>query len=189
MKHLLICICCILWLVIFPAQIPGQAGEPQTGSPLPRITLNIPEDISQQKYLGLGGNGTFEIPQIRSKVVIIEIFSMYCPHCQKHAPSVNRLYEKIQRSETLRNSIKIIGIGAGNSQFEVDFFRKTYAVPFPLFPDANLSIHDAIGQVRTPYFIALVIKSDGTDRVIYTQLGGFNDPDQFLNTIVSLSGL
>jgi len=83
--------------------------------------------------LGLSGSGSFKIPQIKAKVVIIEIFSMYCPYCQKDAPGVNELYLLIENNADIKNKIKLIGIGAGNSSYEVEVFKKTYTVPSP-FP-------------------------------------------------------
>ncbi len=44
-----------------------------------------------------------------------------------------------------------------------------------------------IGEVRTPYFIAVKIKPDGTHRVIYSKLGGIKDVAKFLDLILGLS--
>jgi len=38
---------------------------------------------------------------------------------------VNELYSAIQKKKDLKDKIKVIGIGAGNTTFEVDFFQKT----------------------------------------------------------------
>ena len=77
----------------------GQNAPPAEGGILPKISLPVPEDEGYRKYLGLKGEGTFLIPQIKAKVVLIEIFSMYCPHCQKDAPVVNDLYSRIMSDE------------------------------------------------------------------------------------------
>jgi thiol-disulfide isomerase/thioredoxin len=135
------------------------------------------------------GKGTFQIPEIKAKVVIIEIFSMYCPYCQREAPEVNKLYRAVEGDPNLRGKIKLIGIGAGNSQFEVGVFRKTYKVPFPLFPDEDFSLHKCFGETRTPYFIAIQIYENGTHKVIYSKLGGIEGAEKFLKQITQLSGL
>lgn len=95
----------------------------------------------------------------------------------------------MQARKDLKNKIKLIGIGSGNSDFEVNFFRKKYEVPFPLFSDEDYSIHKAVGEVRTPYFIGVRLKKDGSSEVFYSKLGGFKSADKFLELMVKLSGL
>jgi thiol-disulfide isomerase/thioredoxin len=162
---------------------------PAEGGPLPVIKLPIPKSPEAKDYLGLKGEGSFTIPQIKAKVVIIEIFSMYCPYCQNEAPRVNELYKAIGSNPDLKSKIKIIGIGAGNTPMEVDVFRKKFQIPFPLFPDLDYSIHKVCGEVRTPYFIGVKINDNGIHEVIYSKLGGLQDANQFLELILKLSGL
>lgn len=95
----------------------------------------------------------------------------------------------MQARKDLKNKIKLIGIGVGNSDFEVNFFRKKYEIPFPLFSDEEYSIHKTLGEVRTPYFIGVRLKSDGSSEVFYSKLGGFKNADKFLELMVKLSGL
>jgi peroxiredoxin len=102
---------------------------------------------------------------------------------------VNELYQAIEKRADLKDKIKLLGIGAGNSAYEVEFFKKKYKVPFPLIPDYDYSVHKALGEVRTPYFIGVKINRDGTDKVVYSKLGGFKDSGQFLATMLNLSGL
>jgi thiol-disulfide isomerase/thioredoxin len=162
---------------------------PSEGDLLPEIVLTAPQNLDQQKYLGLSNESTFTIPQIKASVVIVEIFSMYCPYCQVEAPSLNELYHKIQNNSSLKNRFKLIGIGAGNTTFEVEHFRDTYKIPFPLFPDDDFSIHKKIGNVRTPYFFVVGINKDGTHRVLYSHEGRIKDQDQFINILLQRAGL
>ena len=183
----------VSWVSIFLLLSIGLlfAGitPPEEGGVLPEITLPAPEVPTHQNYLGITKNKkTFRIPEIKAEVVLIEIFSMYCPYCQKDAPVVNELYNKIAQDEKLKNKIKLIGIGAGNSPFEVDFFQKTYGVNFPLFPDAEFSIHKMLGEVRTPYFIGVKIKKDGTYSIFYSKRGAIENASKFLNLILSKAG-
>ena len=164
-------------------------SAPAIGESLPPFELPIPQDERDQSYLGLSGAGQFTIAQIEAKVVIIQIFSMYCPVCQKEASRVNKLYRTIQKRKDLKDKIKIIGIGTGNTAFEVGFFQKKYEVDFPLFSDEDLSIHKILGKLRTPYYIGVKINRDGRDEVFYSRLGQFRDINGFLKRIVELSGL
>lgn len=164
-------------------------NPPPEGGALPDFNLPVSQRQDERQYLGTQPEGYFKIPQIKAQLVIIEIFSMYCPFCQKEAPVVNKLYDLIDGRPELKDKIKIVGIGAGNTPFEVNAFRNLYRIVFPLFPDKDFALHKMLGEVRTPYFIVIKIKPDGTHKVIYSKVGSFGDSRQFLDSIVAKSGL
>jgi peroxiredoxin len=174
-------------MLVFPALAANK--PPEKGEVLPVMNLPTPKNPDERSYLGLSGSGLFKIPQIKAKVVIVEIFSMYCPYCQKDAPGVNELYRLIENNPDIKSKIKLIGIGAGNSSYEVDVFKKTYTVPFPLFPDKDFTIHKACGEVRTPYFMVVKINEDGTHQIVHNQLGGYPGAEPFLELVLKASGL
>ncbi|MFB0522016.1 MAG: hypothetical protein ACETWD_11405 [Desulfatiglandales bacterium] len=78
MKRILVC---LIGVFIPFFLINGYAFPdnplPQKGSRLPEIKLAVPNAPTHRDYLGLSGDGFFKIPDIKAKVVIIEIFSMY----------------------------------------------------------------------------------------------------------------
>jgi len=178
----------LLFLIVCDLN-PATHLPPAKGGVLPPIKLPVPKDPGEKSYLGLSGSGFFRIPQIKAKVVIIEIFSMYCPQCQKIAPGIDELYRLIESNPDLRDKIKLIGIGAGNSRYEVEVFKKTYHTPFPLFPDNEFAIHKVLGDVRSPYFIAIKINKDGTHEVVHSELDSFREAHAFLESILGASGL
>ena len=177
----------LLSILAFPALAANK--PPEKGEGLPGINLPVPKNPDERNYLGLSGSGLFKIPQIKAKVVIVEIFSMYCPYCQKDAPGVNELYRLIENNPDIKNKIKLIGVGAGNSPYEVEVFKKTYDVPFPLFPDKDFEIHKACGEVRTPYYMVVKMNEDGTHQIVHTQLGDYPGAEKFLELILNVSGL
>jgi peroxiredoxin len=177
-----------LVMPVYAATYAG--GPPQAGGHLPDIRIAVASEQGHNSYLGLSpGERSFHIPEIRARVVILEILSMYCPFCQKEAPSVNKLYEAIEQDPKVRGKIKIIGIGAGNTTFEVGLFRKKYSIRFPIYPDPDFSIHKQFGEVGTPYFIAVKINADGSHEVIYSKPGSFGRVDPFLDTLRKAAAL
>jgi len=180
--------CVVVMVAIISSLYAAAAQPPVSGEIMPALKLAVPAEREHRAYLGLSAGESFEILQIKADVVILEIMSMYCPFCQKEAPHVNELYRLIQGNSKLKGRIKLLGIGAGNSSYELKVFREKYQVPFPLIPDRDFQIHLSIGEVRTPYFIGIRIEK-GAGRVFYSKLGGFGDAGAFLEEILRLSGL
>jgi peroxiredoxin len=188
-NKVLILVTIFLSLSFLKLNLHAREVTPAKGDLFTAISLAMPEREGAREYLGLTGNGSFSISQIKADIVIVEIFSMYCPYCQKEAPLVNDLYRMIDEKPALKGRIKIIGIGAGNTPFEVDVFRNKYDIRFPLFSDESFTVHKAVGEVRTPYFFVLRTNADGSDRVIYSKVGTIQEPKQFLDLIVKEAGL
>ncbi len=157
---------------------------------LPEITLIIPENEEYRNYLGLKGNPgeTFTLNDIDADVLLIELFSMYCPFCQEEAPNVNALYETMVDFSKPDYTVKIIGLAANNSEFEVDHFRKTYDVKFPLFPDQEMAHYNALGGKGTPGFIGCKKTPGNSYSIILRQSGGFYQVEEFFNELLRKSG-
>jgi peroxiredoxin len=166
-----------------------RQGYCENNPPSMDFLLFAPSAEIHKQYLGLSSDKDFSLGEIKAQVVIIEIFSMYCPICQRGAAGVNELFRLIQSRPALKDKIKLIGIGAGNSIFEVDFFREKYNVEFPLFSDTDFSIHKKVGGVRTPHFFGLLLKENGRTELFYSRTGEISSPESFLQTIIKESGI
>jgi thiol-disulfide isomerase/thioredoxin len=164
-------------------------SNPDVGKSFPIFTLPMPDNEGEKIYLGLSGKGHFGIGQIKTQVLLIEIFSFYCPHCQRIAAQVNELYQKLQEDADMKTKLKLIGIGVRNSDYEVDLFRKRYKVLFPLFPDQSGDISEKLDVKGTPTFIAVKLNDNGLHNQFYFEEGGFSESQQFLEEIINLSGL
>ena len=90
-----------IFVLVFNAQPIGANSTPGKGGTLPAINLDVPKDPAHRSYLGLSGEGLFDISQIKAEVVIIQIFNMYCPLCQREALRI-RLLDLLQFSEHLK---------------------------------------------------------------------------------------
>ena len=91
-------------MFLFAATSPLFAADqpPVKGGALPAFELPVPQDLQLREYLGLSESGSFTIREIKAQVVIIEIFSMYCPFCQQEAPRVNELFNLIVNQKVIQ---------------------------------------------------------------------------------------
>jgi peroxiredoxin len=150
------------------------------GAAMPDLLLRgelSPEHLTQ---LGLKNPSPRHLSEINAKTVILVAFSMYCPHCQREAPVLNELHALIQ-SRGLADDVKLIGVGIGNSNFEVQVFRDKYATTFPLFSDPDFTVNKEIGEVGTPFFYVLAMNPEEKEiRVVKTLLGRMESAETFL---------
>lgn len=187
----------IRWLVVpvvilcAATQIWAVSGEDKDyTAALENMKIFVPEDPAQRSYLGIKEkSGRISLADIKADVLIIEIFSMYCPHCQRHAPVANKLYQAVENKKGIRDKVRMIGVGVGNSSYEVGIFREKYSPPFPLFDDRNSVVVNSFGGILTPYYFGLKMKADSTFEVFYSKAGGYTDAEEFLELIVKLSGI
>ena len=160
------------------------------GAP-PLVNLPVPTNPNEKNYLGLSGKGYFKISQIKGKALIIKIFNIYCPSCQSTATAMTEVYQKIQNNAEFRDQIKMIGICVGNSSNEVNFFKESFRIPFPVFPDEDFKIHKAWGEVRIPYFLGTLKDDFGNCQIVQTRSQGFTkaEVEDFLESMLESFGL
>lgn len=174
----------------------GEGRMLDVGDHVADLTVSGPLSESALDYLGVAEPEirtegeqevtAFSLAQIKAKVLLVQIFSMYCPHCQREAPDMNMLHERLLDSK-YKDDIKILGVGTGNTAFEVELFKQEYQIPFPLVPDMDFAFYSAFGRTGTPTY--LLLKLDGAKpgdnlEIIYKRIGTFGDPNDFFLTLV-----
>jgi hypothetical protein len=151
---------------------------------LGRLAFDPPKTEEEKRYLGLPGTDKFTLPRIKARVIVVELFSMYCPICQAEAENVNGLHRLIESDAALKGKVKLVAIGAGNTPFEVNVFREKYSVPFAVVPDDNFLFRKASsGDLRTPTFVLLSRGGTKGLTVVETHVGRLGDVKQYLKII------
>lgn len=102
---------------------------------------------------------------------------------------MNELYKIIQKREDLRDKVKLIGIGLNNTPADIEYFKKKYQVPFPLFSDEDGSVYNLMGKAKTPYFIGVKLHEGGRPEVFYGKVGVVSRKlNDFLERMLKLAG-
>jgi len=172
----------LMGLTILLAPLAVHAELLDVGEVLQGTILSAP-DKRDGSYLGVTGNDDFSVRDIDADAVLIQYFSMYCPHCQADAPDTVALYELIEADEELSGSLKFIGVGIKNSEYEVNYFRDEYDIPFPMFPDETGEFMDDAGVRLTPTYMLIAREDSGEMVVVFTQVGKIDDPADFLEVL------
>ena len=141
----------------------GTAVQPAEGpvgfANIQAVRLAAPTSKETADYLGLAaGGGEFALTDVSAPVLVVQLFDMYCQNCQKDAPDVNLLYDKVLSSD-LKDRVRFLGIGKGNTPTEVSVYEERYGVKFPLFPDPDKINTKRLGEKRTPYFVVVDTKA------------------------------
>jgi len=165
--------------LLLPLMLAAPAPAADT---FPDLPLQGALGEGQAAYLGLDG-GEAKPSAIKADFLFVEVFSMYCPICQRDASTINDLYDKLQASD-LSGRVRVLGIGTGNTAFEVDVYRNKFKVGFPLFNDEDYVWHKALGEEGTPAFYLVDLR--GERRIVYHSVGAIEDADAALKTIRDL---
>jgi hypothetical protein len=132
----------------------------KVGDPFPEITLQAPDRPEDRAYLGIQEDDSFTIKDIRADLVLVEILNVYCASCWRQVPVYNKLHSLIESDPETRGRIKMVSIGVGNQDWEVKYFVEQFNVPFPVFPDPDFIMHEAIGGSHTPF--SILVRQDPT---------------------------
>ncbi|UCE18204.1 MAG: hypothetical protein JSV84_15315 [Gemmatimonadota bacterium] len=154
----------VLWISL----LWGSSALNEDRSPILRLgdvfpDLAFPNVLNEREreYLGLGDEETFTVEDIEEELVVVEFLNKYCFHCQVQAPVFVLAYNAIEADANLRDRVKMIGVGAGNTRHQLEVFRGETGVQFPLVPDADFVAYDAVGSPKTPFTILLRKDSQG----------------------------
>jgi peroxiredoxin len=166
---------------------PGMKPLP-TGQTAPNFAFSAPVSAPDAAALGLKPDAkALHLNDVQVQAVVIVVFSMYCTYCQGEAPELAAL-NRLIKEKGLSDKLKLIGLGAGNSAYEVDVFRKKYSLDFPLLSDPDYIAHKVLGEVGTPYYYILKRAEKGFV-IVDQRLGRMTSVAEFLDTIVSRTGL
>lgn len=150
------------------------------------IKFDRPQGAEAARYLHLGGSEQFSLRQVKADVLVVEVFSMYCPICQSEAPNVNRLHQLVEGNPALKGKVKLVGVGIGNTPYEVEVFRGKFEVPFPLVADPDSQVQKSSGQLlRTPTFIVLQKRDSSAFGVAKVHVGKIENVEEFLRSITA----
>ena len=179
----------VILMLFTPVLVESSQELTVNADKLKNLKFDAPENLIDKKYLGLPDGKNFHLGQVRSNYLIIELFSMYCPVCQRGAGTVNQVYDLIQNTQAIRDNFKVVGIGVGNTPYEVSVFKKKFQVVFPLIADDNFIVQKALSSdIRTPTFVVAKLSGKNQLEIVLTRVGEIKDAGEFIRTLENTLG-
>jgi len=124
------------------------------------------------------------LEDVQSDYIFIEIYNELCSACVNEVETYQALYRMLQADATLREKVKMMGIGAGSKKRSATKFRKQKNIAFPLFADEKREIFDCLGMPVLPVSY-LVQRQAGKRKIRLIQSGHIGSADKLLTKIKS----
>jgi peroxiredoxin len=176
-KKVLVILSCFFGLTLLLA---GAAlAQPKVGDNVGNLKFNAPLDEEGAKYLGLAKAASFTLKDIKGDFVLVDVFSTLCPHCIQQAPHLNNLYNLVNQDAKLKDKLKILAVGHQDNEMKLKAWKAIQKVPFPLIPDEQGQVFNALNLPGTP--VSMILDKNG--KVQWVHIGAFDSADSALKEI------
>lgn len=171
----------LLALVFFLGSVAAAEDvEPKVGQ---QVTFKFGKPMSDEdaKYLGLEQAKEFTVKDVKAPYLLVEQFSTTCPYCATQAGLVNTIFNRVQQDAALKDKVRLVGEMQGDTAEKVKAWKATHKIPFPLIPDPESTLGDALNF--HPYPVTFVLNKDG--KIVYLLVGEMQagDVDEVLKWI------
>jgi thiol-disulfide isomerase/thioredoxin len=146
-------------------------APPQLGDRLPKISFPNSLSPEENNYLGLGQRRNFSLDDIKARLILVDFISTNCNFCIQSIPTMNEIYKAVEKDPGLRGNVKMVAVAAGGTLTEIDYFKKTYGLLFPIFADPEYEAHESVGEPRVPFLIFARKDRQGRWVVVNTKVG------------------
>jgi peroxiredoxin len=163
----------LLALMFFLGSVAAAADvEPKVGQ---QVTFKFGKPMSDAdaKYLGLEKAQEFTVKDVKAPYLLVEQFSTTCPYCNTQAGLMNTIFDRVQQDPGLKNKVKFAAEMQGDAADKVTAWKESRKVAFPLIPDPESTLGDALNY--HPYPVTFVL--DKTGKIVYLLVGAMQNSD------------
>jgi peroxiredoxin len=172
-KRKLLALGSLLALVVFLGSVAAAADvEPKVGQQV-NFKFGKPMSDDDAKYLGLEKAQEFTVKDVKAPYLLVEQFSTTCPYCNTQAGLMNTIFTRVQQDPGLKNKVKFAAEMQGDAADKVTAWRDQHKIAFPLIPDPESTLGDALNF--HPYPVTFVL--DKNDKIVYLLVGAMQNSD------------
>jgi peroxiredoxin len=162
------------WFLLVPILQDQVSGQPEIGESFLQYEYLSPARPKDCAYLGVPKGQGFTIQEIEADLIVLMVLNIHCTACQMQAPIYNEVVWRLEEDPLTRGRIKWIGVGVGNNETEVEYFREEKGISFPILTDEDFKLYDALGgpdRVRVPLTILVGRDEDRGPIIISSHIG------------------
>ncbi len=146
-----------LWSLIpgsgMPASLKDHPSFPRSGDVFPCLSFPNALAVEEKRYLGIGEKETFSLANIEANVLVINFLDTNCVYCIKSLSAFKEVFQKVEQDQDLRNRIKILGIGAGDTPAEIAALNEKYKIPYPIIPATEFEANRTVNEPTVPFVV------------------------------------
>lgn len=172
----------LAWLSSSQPSSPVPPGQQK-----PKPPIKVGQSAPNFKLQGIDKK-TYNLADYKGqKAVFVELFAIWCPHCQAEAPRIDSIYSKYKEKGVAFFDIQASPYGkdyetthdtSAASIEDFNFFKNTFHVTFPILQDQNSTTATNYGLTSYPTFYII----DKSGKVTYTNTGEVS-PDELSSEI------
>lgn len=173
LKRKILALGSLLTLVLFMGGMAtADDVEPKVGQ---QVSYKFGKPMSDEdaKCLGLEKAQEFTVKDVKAPYLLVEQFSTTCPYCNSQAGVMNTIFSRVQQDPALKNKVKFAAEMQGDAADKVKAWREQHKIAFPLIPDPEATLGDALNY--HPYPVTFVLDKNG--KIVYLMVGEMRSSD------------
>lgn len=135
----------------------GEEGSPLVGKPAPSFKLST-----------LDGKSQVTLAQFKGKVVVVDFWAVWCPHCVDEMPSLNEFAEKHKDA-----GVVVLAVDEDDDKEKVKPFVADHHLTLPVLLDDGHKVSEDYGVNGIPHTV--VIGPDGVVKNVFIGYGPGSD--------------
>jgi peroxiredoxin len=173
LKRKILALGSLLTMVLFMGGLATAADvEPKVGQQV-NYKFGKPMADEDAKYLGLEKAQEFTVKDVKAPYLLVEQFSTTCIYCNTQAAVISTIFNRVQQDSVLKNKVKFAAEMQGDAADKVKAWREKHKIAFPLIPDPESTLGDALNY--HPYPVTFVLDKNG--KIVYLMVGEMRSSD------------
>ena len=91
------------------------------------------------------GGGKISLKELRGKIILLNFFSIWCPHCRRESPSFVKLHEGFKNTDLV-----LLKVTAQEKEKNLVKYKNDYNMSTPILIDGKGSVTEAYGVKILP---------------------------------------